>query len=421
MPTSITVPTGERTKSIKFGAPYSPSQTFNPDKEKFFQCSTRLAGLDITVNTGPTPDEVTVAPGCFIQRGIIVDITVAQLVQVPSPISFPIFLVAENANEVFNSTVTIQFTTTPAADSVIIAEFQTGPITVFTQPLNASICNLRDEIELINKLIINRERQVAGVGQTIFTLPAGKEYVLGANKIWVFKDKVKLDITADYSETDPNTITLTSPTSGGEILEFLIFQSEPPITSLALTNLTDVTGDLANAIRDTLVLRVALATAANPLATIADVTAAAAPIESKDEGGSIEANTLSVDYTGVGVTASSLGGNAIDVNVEGAFANIKKTLLLAGSFAAAAPGNVFFLVETVPPATFDHIYIHELFGGALGAGTPPPGGSGLLVDGSVIHETGGGVVARVLRLDVIAPGVSAPNLFSFRVHKWLAV
>jgi len=54
----------------------------------------------------------------------------------------------------------------------------------------------------------------------------------------------------------------------------MIFKGAPPITSIALTDLTDVTTDLANGIKDTSVLRIAPTTAANPLATLADVLGA---------------------------------------------------------------------------------------------------------------------------------------------------
>src|SRR3972149_3893488 len=111
MPTTITVPVAQRTKSIRFGAAYSPALTFNPDKKLFFGCSGVLSGMDITVNTVPNPDEVTVDPGAFIQRGIIVNVTSTQILQFPDPLPLStLFLVAENANEVTISSVTYQFT-----------------------------------------------------------------------------------------------------------------------------------------------------------------------------------------------------------------------------------------------------------------------------------------------------------------------
>jgi hypothetical protein len=275
MPTVITVPVGERTKSIKFGATYTPNLSFNPDKKLFFGCSGVLTGMGITVDTVPTPDEVTVDPGAFIQRGIIVDVTNPQLLQFPDPLPIvDLFLTAENPSEVFNSSVTLQFTTAPAADSVIIAQWA-APITttVFTTELKLGICELRDAIDGVLNFVIQRDRQVASGGQMIFTLPAGKEYELGANKLSIYRNGKRLDSSQDYMEDNPNQITLNFGAIAGDVLEFIIIQSEPPITSIALTNLTDVTGDLANAIKDTSALRT-LATAANPLATLADIPGA---------------------------------------------------------------------------------------------------------------------------------------------------
>ena len=277
MPTVITVPVGERTKSIKFGATYTPALSFNPDKALFFGCSGVLTGMGISVNTVPVPDEVTVEAGAFIQRGIIIDVSNPQLLQFPDPLPIvDLFLVAENPNEVFNSSVTYQFTTAPAADSVILAKWA-APITTtdFTTELKLGICELRDALDGVLNFIINRDRQVAAGGQMIFILPAGKEYELGANKLSIYRNGKKLDVSSDYMEDNPNQVTLNFGAVAGDILEFIIIQSEPPITSIALTNLTDVTGDLANGIKDTLAIRTVPASAANPLITFADIPVAA--------------------------------------------------------------------------------------------------------------------------------------------------
>jgi len=136
-----------------------------------------------------------VAIGAFIQNGIIIDLTSPQTLQFPaSPISYPLYLVAENANETYNSSVQILFTTTPAADSVIIAEWATGPETDYAMPIGVSNCALRDAIGGVQMLVIQRDRIAATPGQTLFTLGAGKSYVQGANKIWVYRNGKKLDI-----------------------------------------------------------------------------------------------------------------------------------------------------------------------------------------------------------------------------------
>lgn len=275
MPTTITIPVADRTKSIQYGATYSSALSFNPDKALLVGCSAVLAGMGVTVNTGPVPAEATVAIGAFIQNGIIVSLNAPQTLQFPAaPIAIPLYLVAENDNETFNSNVQILFTTTPAADSVIIAEWLTGIETDFQMPIGVSNCALRDAISGVQMLVIQRDRQVATAGQTLFTLAPGKSYVQGANKIWVYRNGKKLDINNDYAETSTTSVTLFMPCVSGDILEFMIFKGAPPITSIALDDLTDVTTDLANSIKDTSVLRIAPATAANPLATLADVLGA---------------------------------------------------------------------------------------------------------------------------------------------------
>jgi hypothetical protein len=273
MPTTITIPIAERTKSVQYGATYSSALTFNPDKALLVGCSAVLAGMGVTVNTGPVPAEATVAIGSFIQNGIIINVTSAQTLQFPAaPIAIPLYLVAENDNETYNSSVQFLFTTAPAADSVIIAEWLTGIETDFQMPIGVSNCALRDAISGVQMLIIQRDRQAAIAGQTVFTLAPGKSYVLGANKIWVYRNGKKLDVSNDYVETSTTSITIFMPAISGDIFEFMIFKGAPPITSIALDDLTDVTTDLANAIKDVSVLRSGPATASNPLATLADIS-----------------------------------------------------------------------------------------------------------------------------------------------------
>ena len=271
MPTTITVPVAERTKSIQYGAAYSSALSFNPDKALLVGCSAVLAGMGVTVNTGPVPAEATVAIGAFIQDGIIVSLNAPQTLQFPAaPIANPLYLVADNANETYNSTVEVLFTTAPA-NRPIIAEWLSGIETDFQMPIGVSNCALRDAIGNVQMLVIQRDRQAAVASQTLFTLAPGKSYVLGANRVWVYRNGKKLDISADYAETSTTSVTIFMPATSGDIFEFLIFKGAPPITSIALDDLTDVTTDLANAIKDTGVLRSAPATAANPLATLADI------------------------------------------------------------------------------------------------------------------------------------------------------
>lgn len=344
MPTVITVPVGERTKSIKFGAAYSPAMTFNPDKNAFYQCAGVLIGMDLTVDTGPTPHEITVDPGAFIQRGIIVTIGAAQVLQFPDPLpGATLYLVAENANEVHGSNVTLQFTTTPAADSAIIAQWD-DPITttVFTEPIKVSIKELRDAIESVTQLKIVVEHQVATGGQTLFTLPANKAYIVGSNKLAVFRNGKKLEIGVDYTEPSSTTVNYIHGAVNGDFFEFVVIVSAQPITSLALNDLTDVSDDLANAIKDTGVLRVSPATPANPLVTQADLDDAVAVALSTQvakvtalrvaSGGNFSTSSgsfVAVPGTSVPFTQGSLGPIAVHVGATMAIGSFQPGVALA--------------------------------------------------------------------------------------------
>lgn len=102
------VPAINTVKSIKTGAPYSPSVSFNPDKKQLFDTqSTTLGvlaggpittdGVNITIPTGFT----------FIQNGIIVKLTAPFVILIPG-ILFPKFIVADNVDETPGSAVTIE-------------------------------------------------------------------------------------------------------------------------------------------------------------------------------------------------------------------------------------------------------------------------------------------------------------------------
>jgi hypothetical protein len=367
MPTVITIPQAQRTKSVKFGAAYSPALTFNPDKNLFYACHGVLTGMALTVNTVPNPDEITVGPGAFIQRGIIVNVTSSQVLQFPDPLpSPPLYLVAENANEVSGSTVQYIFTTAPAADSVIIAQWFDSPIvtTTFEEPQKISICEIKAALESIVELVIKRHHIVASAAQTVLTIPIQNSYVLGANKIWVYRNGKKLEVGIDYAETSPTAVTLTNPALAGDFFELITFRSAPPITSISLLDLTDVTTDLANAIKDTSLLRVSPATAANPLATLEDTKFVV-----KDEGATVEPLTKTLNFTGSGVSAVAGGGGQVNVSVSGTpppntvgITELKKTLIFDADVTYGNTTGSFVLVslESFGGPAFDKFYLMSL-------------------------------------------------------------
>lgn len=306
MPTSITIPVPERTKSIQFGAAYSPSESFNPDKKLMSAGGGRLSGLTLTVDTGPVPPEITVAPGVWMHKGIIVQVTTPQTVQFPNPQVFPLYLVAENANEMSNSAAQYLFTTTPNADSAILASWTSLPLTTPTVPGYYSLAGLRDAIGQVSGLVIQRERIVAGGGQTVFPIPGPKAYVVGANKLLVYRNGKKLENINDYAEDSPTQFTLLFGATGGDIFDLIIIQGALPITSLGLPNLTDVTSDLSNAIKDSLALRAVPASPSNPLATLADIVGTAGSVGALQK---TEVLTVSGSYV-TGLTPLVVGAPA---------------------------------------------------------------------------------------------------------------
>lgn len=141
------VPSGDRTKSIATGAPYSPTVSFNPDKKAFFDTHVTTFGVlsaDLIVSDGST---VTVPSGTsFIQNGIIVTLTQNFAVPIPA-MPFPKFLMASVDSEVPSSNVTIEFQGTSSAPLVELARLDPNNTTVI-QAKQVSIRALRQDIDL---------------------------------------------------------------------------------------------------------------------------------------------------------------------------------------------------------------------------------------------------------------------------------
>ena len=64
------------------------------------------------------------------------------------------------------------------------------------------------------------DRHVATAGQTVFNLAGA--YPTGTNALLVFKNGALLSVTADYTETDGDTVTLTAPANLSDVLIFRI-------------------------------------------------------------------------------------------------------------------------------------------------------------------------------------------------------
>lgn len=71
----------------------------------------------------------------------------------------------------------------------------------------------------ISAIITRVENQTATAQQTVFTLTIAT-YVPGSNSLSVYRNGLKLVIGVDYTETNSNTVTLTSPSALGDQFEF---------------------------------------------------------------------------------------------------------------------------------------------------------------------------------------------------------
>jgi len=71
----------------------------------------------------------------------------------------------------------------------------------------------------ISAIITRVENQTATAQQTVFTLTIAT-YVPGSNSLSVYRNGLKLVIGVDYTETNSNTVTLTSPAALGDQFEF---------------------------------------------------------------------------------------------------------------------------------------------------------------------------------------------------------
>lgn len=166
------------------------------------------------------------------------------------------------------------FPTAPAypSDIIPIAEVTISPSTVAIE---------QDDIVDVRPLYIAgtvgvgispmSEVQIATAGQTIFNLTSFS-FSVGQDEVLVFAGGVKKVAPDDYVENSANQIEFVSGRPAGERIEF--YRVGSASTSL-LSGLDDVSVDLAEAVQDVDALRAAPADRTNPLATIADTTAAA--------------------------------------------------------------------------------------------------------------------------------------------------
>lgn len=124
------VPAGSRTKSVAVGTPYSPVNSFNPDKKLFFDThSTTLGVLAGGIVTSDGVDLTIPAGTVIIQNGIIVEFTAPFVIAIPV-IAFPKILQISNADENPGSPVTVEILASVTAPTVELARLDPDNTTV---------------------------------------------------------------------------------------------------------------------------------------------------------------------------------------------------------------------------------------------------------------------------------------------------
>lgn len=124
------VPAGSRTKSVAVGTPYSPVNSFNPDKKLFFDThSTTLGVLAGGIITSDGVNVTIPAGTVVIQNGIIVEFTLPVVVAIAGA-SFPKILTFTNNDENPGSPVTVDFASSVTAPTVELARLDPDNTTV---------------------------------------------------------------------------------------------------------------------------------------------------------------------------------------------------------------------------------------------------------------------------------------------------
>jgi len=285
------VPSGNRTKSIPTGAPYSPSASFNPDKKLFFDTHATTLGV---LSGGPVLTDganVTIPTGFrFIHNGIVVELTAPFVVPIPV-MGFPKYLMASNDSEVPGSNVTIDFSATATPPSVLLATLNPNDTTII-QVKQVSARALRQDIDSIVPGAIDVEQDGGLVKSSI-----GEMNFVGPN----------ITVTDGGGVQANVDVTLDVKDEGGAVS--------------SKTKEIDFAG--------------AGVTATSPGANRALVTVPG--LETQEEGGAVVASTHKMNFIGDSVTAAVDGGDPNKANIT----------ILSG-VAVSMDGIVTGLVEGDP-------------------------------------------------------------------------
>jgi hypothetical protein len=99
--------------------------------------------------------------------------------------------------------------------------------------MTASLFGFGGNIALNTSSSLAEEQFTAAASQTLFTLVTFT-YVPGTKSLWVFKNRLKLILGIDYTETSPGSFTLLTPATVGDKIDVVGF----PITAVTVIDNT---------------------------------------------------------------------------------------------------------------------------------------------------------------------------------------
>jgi hypothetical protein len=185
------IPSGNLSKSLKVGTPYSPAVSFNPDKKLIFDTHTTTLGM---LSGGPLTTDgvnVTVPTGVsFVQNGIIITLTAPAIIPIGGG-GFPKYVVADNVDEVPGSAVTIAVLPSIVAPQVLLATLDPNALTI----VQVQKISIRALSERIDAVAVDTEQDDVAVKPSVGTLNAiGPNALLSAGPGDQANLTVKLDV-----------------------------------------------------------------------------------------------------------------------------------------------------------------------------------------------------------------------------------
>jgi len=167
-----TVPTGDRTKNVKFAAAYT-SLTFNLAKDAFYRRNGVLDGMEVS---GLGPTQIEIKSGAFIQRGIVVDLLVDFVI--PAPVfAFPWVVYAHTDDEVATSPVDIAVAEEGSEPAGVVILSRTEDGDTWENVKEISIKSLREDIDDLENERKVRFNLLCNAGFELFNPAKGDAFV----------------------------------------------------------------------------------------------------------------------------------------------------------------------------------------------------------------------------------------------------